>query len=113
VSFNIEIFDEKLSKLMMPGKGDIPRESYFESLRAAVRIFGEGNVRSIIVIGFDSMDSLTSGVERLCSIGVQPVLSIFRPISGTPLDMSAPPEFSFIKEAYLRCQKYAKNLECA
>ena len=104
VSFNIEIFDQDLAKEIMPGKGTIPRETYFRTLKSAVSIFGKGNVRSMIMLGFDDKETICSGVERLCSIGVIPVLSIFRPMPGTPLENRLPPENRWVCEVYRECE---------
>lgn len=100
VSFNIEIFDSDLAIKIMPGKGKIQRGFYYDRLRDAVEIFGKGNVRSMVVLGFDDFDHICEGIECLCSIGVQPVLSIFRPMPNTPLEYEVPPENQEIIRAY-------------
>lgn len=111
VSFNIEIFNPDLALEIMPGKGAIPRETYLEILEEAVSVFGRGKVRSMVLLGFDDDSTLYSGVERLCSIGVIPVLSIFRPMPGTPLENRLPPGNQWISDVYRSCESICSRYE--
>lgn len=104
VSFNMEIFDEVLAKTIMPGKGNIPRSEYYNRLHDSVHIFGKNNVRSMIVIGFDREEDIYIGIEKLCRLGVQPVLSIFRPMPNTPFEYFAPVEFTDLLRIYTNCK---------
>lgn len=115
IAFNIEIFDSNLAKQFMPGKGEIPREHYFAALQKAVEFWGKGgNVRSMIIIGLESEESLLSGIERLCQIGVQPMLSVFRPLEQTPLETLVPLPSKDIYNLYIKiekiCAKYNQSL---
>lgn len=115
IAFNIEIFDPELAKLYMPGKSIISREHYYETLEMAVSLWGkEGNVRSMIILGLEPEESVLAGIEKLCKIGVQPMLSIFRPLKDTPLYSYMPPATEVLLEQYKKiksiCQKYNQNL---
>lgn len=115
VTFNIEIFDRNLAKKYMPGKGSISIETYLTALKNAVDIWGEnGNVRSIFIVGLESKESLLSGIEAVCKIGVSPILSLFKPISGTPLEYLLPPSDSELLEIVCEvqsvCEKYGVEL---
>lgn len=91
IAFNIEIFHEYLARHYMPGKGAIPRQHYYNALEKAVALWGRnGAVRSMVILGLEPEDSLLSGIEELCKIGVQPILSIFRPMENTPLSSKLP-----------------------
>ncbi len=84
IAFNIEIWDRELAKKWMPGKGAIPLSRYLEMLKYAVTLWGStGAVRSSFVVGLEPMSSLLEGIEKICSIGAAPILSVFRPIPGT------------------------------
>lgn len=84
VAFNLEIFDRKIANSVMPGKGNIPLEKYIEMLTESVKYFGKsGNVRSMLIIGFEPDDSLLDGVKLLASIGVSPMLSALRPMPNS------------------------------
>ena len=56
------------------------------------------------------MESLLAGVEYVCSLGVAPILSVFRPIPYTEMENVNPPENEWLLEAYEKietiCDKY-------
>lgn len=115
IAFNIEIFDPELAKHYMTGKGKIPREHYYDALRQAVLLWGKnGNVRSMIVLGLEPEESLLTGIEMLCKIGVQPMLSIFRPMENTPLSTRLPLSTQKTLELYEKirniCINYGQSL---
>lgn len=110
IAFNIEIFNPTLRKLLMPGKGSIPLEQYFTAFEHAVRLWGNsGKVRSLLVYGFDNDDCFLSGINKLCSLGVEPIISIFRPLSGTILENENPPATSNIFSIYEKCRCITGN----
>jgi hypothetical protein len=109
--FNIEVFDRTIAQRLMPGKGEIPLQQYFDALKYAVSLCGKrGAVRSAFIVGLEPVESLLSGIEAVCQIGVSPILSAFRPIKGTPMQHCVPltsSELFFItKEAETIAQKY-------
>lgn len=111
IGFNIEIFDRKIAKQYMPGKGNIPLERYQKALEKAVELLGNrGAVRSAFVVGLENMNSLLAGVEYVCKLGVAPIFSVFRPIPYTEMEDVNPPENKWLLEAYekaeLICKKY-------
>lgn len=115
MAFNIEIFDENLAAKYMPGKGKISREHYFNALAKATTLCGKnGNVRSMVIIGLEPKKTLLAGIERLCQIGVQPMISIFRPMEYTPLNSLVPMTCQNIYDIYLEihniCFKYGQSL---
>lgn len=115
MAFNIEIFDRALAAKYMPGKGRIPLERYFDALVEAVKYLGnQGNVRSMLIVGFDPKETLLDGVKTLCELGVQPMLSVFRPMVGTGLENWLPPGLQDILEIFERaadiCAQYGRRL---
>lgn len=91
VAFNIEIWDRDLAKKWMPGKGSISRDRYLKMLEYATRLWGkDGNVRTSFIVGLEPEESLFAGIDAVCSIGVAPILSVFRPIPGTKGEMTMP-----------------------
>lgn len=101
MAFNIEIFDRNLAAKYMPGKGLIPLKRYMDSLAEATKWLGHsGNVRSMLIVGFDPKKTLLEGVRALCEIGVQPMLSVFRPMAGTPLERMLPPGLEELLEIF-------------
>lgn len=115
MAFNIEIFDRSLATKYMPGKGLIPLERYMNSLVEATKWLGRsGNVRSMLIVGFDPKETLFEGIRTLCEIGVQPMLSVFRPMAGTPLEMMLSPGLNDLLEIFEHatsiCAKYGLKL---
>lgn len=115
MAFNIEIFDRVLASRYMPGKGSIPLKRYILALTEAVSFLGrQGNVRSMLIVGFDPKETLLEGVRTLCEIGVQPMLSVFRPMPGTPLEHMLPPSLQDILEIFehasVICSRYGLTL---
>ena len=114
VAFNIEVFNRKLAQKYMPGKGSISLQTYYAALKKAVRIWGNtGNVRSIVIVGLEPKESLLKGIEELCKMGVSPILSLLKPIPGTPLQHMLPPCDVEILDIVIKveqlCEKY--NIE--
>lgn len=110
IAFNIEIFNPTLRKLLMPGKGSIPLEQYFTAFEYAVKLWGNsGNVRSLLIYGFDNDDYFLAGINKLCALGVEPIVSIFRPLSGTILENENPPITSDIFSIYEKCRCITEN----
>lgn len=119
VAFNLEIFDRKLAQEIMPGKGSIEFQRYLETFKYATKLWGKsGNVRSLLILGFDNENTFLNGVNHLCEIGVEPIISIFRPLMNTMLANQNPPMTDDVIKTYHRClnivEKYSLKLgpEC-
>lgn len=101
IGFNIEFFDREIAKKLMPGKGAIPLSQYENAFIEAVKIWNsKGNVRSMMVLGLESLDSFYSGVEWLCTLGVMPIISIFRPMRNMYMKDALPICNEKIKKIY-------------
>lgn len=121
LAFNIEIFTPELAKKYMPGKGEIDREKYFERLAYATA-FGElskkGRVKSMVIYGLEPREAFIQGIEKLAQMGVQPLISVFRPLPKTSLENLIAPSIREIVEIYEKaeeiCQKCGLHLgpEC-
>ena len=85
----------------MPGKGAIPLSQYENAFIEAVKIWNsKGNVRSMMVLGLESLDSFYRGVEWLCTLGVMPIISIFRPMRNMYMKDALPICNEKIKKIY-------------
>jgi hypothetical protein len=92
LSINIEIFDSAASELHIRAKHRFARPHFEETaLRAVERLGRHGRVRSLIIPGVEDEDRTLAGVEYLASLGVDPVLSPFRPTDDIRLREQAPP----------------------
>lgn len=92
VVMNIEVYDEELRKTICPGKGLISNQRYFDSLKEAVKIFKEGNVSSVLIVGIQPKHDIIAACEKLVEIGVIPTLIPFKPLDGTPMENSPLPD---------------------
>lgn len=94
IAFNLEFWDRKIAKEIMPGKGDISRETYIETLKYATKLWGKnGQVRSLLIVGIEPIENTILAIEYLSKIGVMPILSPFKPVNNT--DMKDVPYVSY------------------
>ncbi len=111
VAFNIEIWDRNLAQKIMPGKGQILLETYLHALQYATNLWGTtGNVRTALIVGLDNSETLLKGIQILCEYGIQPMLSVFRPMKNTKLESFVPLSnkalLSFYEKANDICSQY-------
>lgn len=110
VAFNLEMFDRKKAYDYMPGKGLITKSQYEVALKHSVSIWGKtGCVRSLLIYGFDSDEEFLKGIESLCQIGVEPIISIFRPLKNTIFEKLNPPSTVDIISIYEKCKNIVKE----
>lgn len=122
VSFNIEIFDRKIAKELMPGKGKIPLDLYYSMLEECTLLWGKtGKVRSMVIVGLESTKSLLEGIEHIAQMGVQPILSPFGPRQDTELRNIVPFSSEKLLELFRKCNEICNqyglvpgpdNIEC-
>ena len=106
VAFNIEIWDRERAKEIMPGKGYIPLSKYLDMLKKATSLWGtKGNVRTALIVGLDEIDNLFTAIKELSYNGIQPMLSVFRPIPSTKLEMLSPPDNQTLLHIFQEAQK--------
>jgi len=115
IAFNIEIFDSSIAHSIMPGKGAIPRDKYFNALKMATKYWGkDGNVRSLVIAGLEPEESLLNGIKQLCEIGVMPIVSVFRPLRRTAMESVIPPSntwlYNFYQKAQAICESFHLHL---
>lgn len=119
IGFNIEIWDDEIAKKIMPGKGSITRQRYLSALKSAKDIWKESSaVRSLLIVGLEKQTNLMEAVETLCSEGIMPILSIFRPLPNSQMSDFLPPSNDYLYRIYNQldsiCQKNNQHLgpEC-
>lgn len=86
VEFNIEVWDEKIRNIIIPGKAKIKREHYVNAWKRAVEIFGLGNVGSGIIIGLENTKSSLEGIKQMIMVGCLPSIIPFKPTEGSILE---------------------------
>ncbi len=111
LAFNIEIFDRNLAKKYMPGKGIIPLSQYYSSYIEARKKLEKNNIRCMIVLGIDDKQTVLDGIKKLCEMGVQPMLSVFRPMPNTPMENQFPIPWLEVYEIYIKSQNICSQYE--
>ena len=86
-------------------------ESEIEDLenRKKVSEIQQHNVRTAFIVGLDTEKGLMEGVSHVLSLGVSPILSIFRPCAGTPYQWMMPPSCERLYEIYRSISKECKK----
>jgi radical SAM protein (TIGR04043 family) len=98
LGMHLEVVTPSLREQIMPGKASVPISRYMEAFRAAVAVFGRGQVSTYILAGLGDTSEAILGISReLVDIGVYPFVVPFVPISGTPLEDHAAPSPEFMK----------------
>ena len=102
LSVNLELFDRKIAQRAMRDKSQLSLGDFLDFVSEAVDVFGPGRVRSLLMVGLESVESTLSGVKVLAERGCEPVLSPFRPDPATPMRDAKPPSTDELEEVYLR-----------
>lgn len=85
IIMNLEIADDELRKKICPGKATIPQQRYFDAFEYAVKIFGKGNVSSVLIAGLQPAADILSMAKRMIGMGVIPTIIPFKPLDGCSL----------------------------
>jgi radical SAM protein (TIGR04043 family) len=98
LGMHLEVVTPDVRSRVMPGKASVPISRYMEAFRAAVAVFGKGQVSTYILAGLgDTAEAILSMSRELIDIGVYPFVVPFVPISGTPLEDHPAPSPEFMK----------------
>lgn len=98
LGMHLEVVTPEARARVMPGKASVPISRYLEAFKAAVAVFGTGQVSTYILAGLgDTPEAILSISRELIDIGVYPFVVPFVPISGTPLEDHPAPSPEFMK----------------
>jgi radical SAM protein (TIGR04043 family) len=99
LGMHLEAVTPEVRARIMPGKATVSLARYFEAFRAAVPVFGRGQVSTYILAGLgDTPAAILETCESLIGIGVYPFVVPFVPVSGTPLADAPAPSPAFMRE---------------
>jgi hypothetical protein len=112
VSFNLEIWDEKLFNEICPGKTRrIGRARWIESLKEARDLLKPARALTSFVVGLEPKESLLEGIEYLSSEGIWPIMSPFIPMVGTGYEGKQAPDANWIWDVHEKATEIIyKNL---
>ena len=97
LGMHLEAVTPDVRARVMPGKAQVSLEKYFDSFKAAVKVFGRGQVSTYILAGLgDTPEAILKTSQELCKIGVYPFVVPFVPVSGTPMESHPAPDAEFM-----------------
>ena len=92
ISFNLEVYDQKMREKVIPGKAKKnPLDVYLSSMRTASEVFGENQVSSWILIGLEPPEKTIEGIRKIAEAGAIPLPKPFRPLYGADYEKKKPP----------------------
>lgn len=110
LSVNIELYNLEQLKFYCPEKYEIGQNNYFYFIEEAVKIFGRNKVRSLIIVGLEPLEYTLQGVEKLASIGCNPVLSPLFPYGLAQGNLSTELFIEARRKSEKICNKYDISL---
>ena len=109
LSINIELHDRAQANVIMRKKHLQGLDHYLDFIASASDVLGPGRVRSMLMVGLESIEGTLTGVRAILERGGIPVLSPFRPDPATPLRDLPPPSAKHLEEVNLRANDLAKD----
>lgn len=101
IGMHLEAVSDRVRHKIMPGKAEVSLDKYFAAFKAAVEVFGRGQVSTYILAGLgDTKEEILEMTAQLTEIGVYPFVVPFVPIHGTPLEHHSKPEPEFMQALY-------------
>ncbi len=86
LGYSMEIWDEQTYKAICPGKSEFTsHDEFVRSIEKAVKVFGEGNVYGVFVMGLEPKETFLDGVRTLSGIGANVVPFVWSPNPGSKL----------------------------
>jgi radical SAM protein (TIGR04043 family) len=109
VGIHIETFDPRVLARVAPGKARTGIEAYFAAWERAVKVFGEGQVSTYVILGMgEDPDVTVEGCKRAIDIGVYPFVVPIRPVVGSLMADVMPPSSEYTERIYRRVAAHMK-----
>jgi len=87
IGFSMEIWSEKLYQAICPGKSkNVSHDVFVKSIQNAIKVFGEGNVYGVLVMGIEPKENFLEGVKTLAGMGANIVPFVWSPNTGSKLE---------------------------
>ena len=106
IGFSMEIWDEQLYKAICPGKSrSVSHDQFVNSIRSAVKVFGEGNVYGVFVLGIETRQTFLEGVRELSAIGANVVPFVWSPNPGSRFEGHRAPTSKWYVDTVIEAAK--------
>ena len=107
VGIHVETFDPQVLARVAPAKAASGIESYFAAWERAVKVFGEGQVSTYVILGMGEDPEVTiAGAQRAIDIGVYPFVVPLKPVAGSLMEDWPSPSREYVEPIYRRIQAY-------
>ncbi len=101
LGMHLEAVSDRVRNEIMPGKASVPMSRYLSAYKAAVDVFGRGNVSTYILAGLgDTEDEIIRVSKLLIDLGVYPFVVPFTPVAGTPLENHPMPDSDMLERIF-------------
>jgi len=102
LGYSMEIWDEKYFQAICPGKAaSTPHAVFIESIAEAVKVFGEGNVYTMLVMGLEPKETFLQGVKAITDLGANVTPYIWAANPGSKLSGHRAPFPEWFEETSL------------
>lgn len=108
LSVNIEMNNDRIRREYITDKWEIGIKNYLSFIEQAVKIFGEGTVRSSIIVGIEPKEDTLEAVRQIVSVGGIPTLSAFVPAPGTLMAQYPVPTVEYLYDIIQESNSIAK-----
>lgn len=107
VGIHVESFDPAVLARVAPAKARTGIERYFEAWERGVSALGEGQVSTYVILGMGEDPELTvAGCRRAVDMGVFPFVVPLRPVAGSLMEDSRPPDAGYTANIYRQVATY-------
>jgi hypothetical protein len=98
-SFCFEFLDPKVFQELCPGKArTVGLEAFFHAMEYTARKLGKGRVSGELIAGLEPVESTFRAIDRVVETGAFPTVCIFRPLIGSNLEATPPPDPSAMRD---------------
>lgn len=109
-SFCVEFLDPEVFAKVCPGKeATVGQEAFFEAMEYTAKRLGRGRVSGEIIAGIEPVETTKRAIDRIVDAGAFPTVCIFRPLVGSDMETSVPPDPEAMKEVmayqYSACRR--------
>ena len=110
LGYSMEIWDERYYQAICPGKAATTTHGEFiESIRAAVKVFGEGNVYAMLVMGLEPKETFLEGIKTLTGLGANVTPYVWAANPGSKLSGHRAPFPEWFEETTLEAAQIVRN----
>lgn len=110
IGFSMEIWDDRLYQAICPGKSSgTSHDEFVQSIESAVRVFGEGNVYGVFVMGLEPRKTFLEGVRTITGLGANVVPFVWSPNPGSGLEGHRAPTGRWFIDTVLEAAEIVYN----